>query len=320
MIKVEAPARLHFGFSNLSLSRSRIYGGIGVSVSKPKTVVMAEMSNEIDITINTDQKYERIQKYVEKSADILDIPGAEVKIEKSPKGHVGLGSGTQLALSIFTAVAKSYGSEPNIRQVAPKLGRGGRSGVGVAAFETGGFLIDSGHSSKSFTRCLPKEGKWEVPEILALHYLPETRRFIIAIPEAQKIYGKEEEKKIQETVFNASSSIAEEISSALIDKVLPGAAEEDFEEFSNGIEIVNRLNGSWFSELQGGIYRDKSQKIIELFRKSEIKSTGQSSWGPAVYGITKESKVDYIMKNLDLDNADILVAKPRNEGAKVREI
>ena len=80
--------------------------------------------------------------------NILDIDGVKVKIEDTLPGHVGLGSGTQLALSIFSGIAKLYNIKIDIRKEAPKLGRGGRSGVGVAAFEKGGFIVDSGHSSE----------------------------------------------------------------------------------------------------------------------------------------------------------------------------
>ncbi len=317
MIKVETPCRLHFGFSNLSLSRSKIYGGIGATIQEPKVVLKAKKSNSVEI--ETDKDYERVEDYVKKSVNILDIDGVKVKIEETLPGHVGLGSGTQLALSIFIGIAKLYNIKIDIRKEAPKLGRGGRSGVGVAAFEKGGFIVDSGHNSEDFTRCLPENGGWNVPKIINQHDIPENWRFLVVIPDAKKIYGEEEEKKVQETVFNASYSIADKISSALIDKVLPGIAEGNIREFSEGITKVNRLNGSWFSKLQGGVYRKESKNIIEKLRHKDLYAVGQSSWGPTVYGITIDEKVDGILEDISVDN-DIIVAKPNNSGAKVKEI
>lgn len=317
MIKVETPCRLHFGFSNLSLSRSRIYGGIGATIQKPKIVLKTKKSNTIKI--ETDKDYKRVEDYVKKSVNILDIDGVKVKIEDSLPGHVGLGSGTQLALSIFSGIAKLYNRKIDIRKEAPKLGRGGRSGVGVAAFEKGGFIFDSGHSSENFTRCLPENGEWDVPKVISQHDIPKNWRFLVITPDSKKIYGEEEEKKIQETVFNASYSITDKISSALIDNVLPGIAEGDLREFSEGITTVNRLNGSWFSKLQGGVYRKESQNIIKKFRHKDLYAVGQSSWGPTVYGITINEKVDDILEDLSI-NTDITVTKPNNNGAKIKEI
>lgn len=317
MIKVKSPSRLHFGFSNLSLSRSRIYGGIGATIQEPNIVLKTKKSNTIEI--ETDKDYKRIENYVKKSVDILDLDGVKVKIEENLPGHVGLGSGTQLALSIFSGIAKLYNIKIDIRKEAPKLGRGGRSGVGVAAFEKGGFLVDSGHNSESFTRRLPENGGWNVPKIISQHDIPNEWRFLVVIPDAKKIYGEEEEKKIQETVFNASYSIADKISSTLIDKVLPGIAEGNLKEFSEGITKVNRLNGSWFSNLQDGVYRKESQNIIEKFRHENLYAVGQSSWGPTVYGITTSKEVKDILEDLSINN-DIIVTKPNNRGAEIKKI
>ena len=58
--------------------------------------------------------------------------------------HAGFGSGTQLALAIGRAFAQLNGIGLSTTQIASSLGRGLRSGVGIAGFERGGLLLDGG--------------------------------------------------------------------------------------------------------------------------------------------------------------------------------
>ncbi len=74
--------------------------------------------------------------------------GIRLHINDSLPDHVGLGSGTQAALSTAAAVNKIYGLGKSVRELAVAVGRGGTSGIGVAAFENGGFILDGGHKFK----------------------------------------------------------------------------------------------------------------------------------------------------------------------------
>ncbi|MDY7082174.1 MAG: GHMP kinase, partial [Halobacteria archaeon] len=145
-MKVETSARLHFGFANLSLARKRLYGGLGVAIDRPRTVVRAESSSELEVITTTNAKEAR--NYAERAVELLGVEGASVEIEREIPRHVGLGSGTQLALAVVTAIAGAHDIEIDARQHAPSLGRGGRSGVGVATFERGGFVLDAGHPAE----------------------------------------------------------------------------------------------------------------------------------------------------------------------------
>ena len=58
--------------------------------------------------------------------------------------HVGLGSGTQLALAVGVGLAAVCGIDADVREIASALRRGRRSGIGIAAFRAGGFVIDAG--------------------------------------------------------------------------------------------------------------------------------------------------------------------------------
>jgi beta-ribofuranosylaminobenzene 5'-phosphate synthase len=110
MATVSAGARLHVGFGNLSLSHDRLYGGIGVGLAEPRTVVEATTADEV--TVAGAAEPDAVATFAERAVDLLEVPGAAVTVHEQFPRHVGLGSGTQLALSVYAAVARAHGREP----------------------------------------------------------------------------------------------------------------------------------------------------------------------------------------------------------------
>ncbi|MDY6780627.1 MAG: beta-ribofuranosylaminobenzene 5'-phosphate synthase family protein [Halobacteria archaeon] len=299
--KVESPARLHFGFSNLSLARDRLYGGIGVGIEEPRCVVSAERSDDVEVVVESDElTQETATRYVERVVSTLGVGGARVTVEDCIPRHVGLGSGTQVALCVLDAVGRAYGMETNPREEAPRIGRGGRSGVGVAVFEEGGFVFDAGHPAEKFTSSSPEEGDWEVPSVVSRHGVPEGWRFVVVVPDAPEgAHGDVEERKIREVISRADPSIADEVSKTLTDKVLPGVSAGDITSFGEGVEKVGRLNGTWYTDIQGSIYRECALPYVEALKdRPGVVGAGQSSWGPAVYGITTEEDAEEVVGSL----------------------
>ena len=60
--------------------------------------------------------------------------------------HSGLGSGTQLALSVGYLIAKFNKLKLDINQLAFSLKEVRRSGIGIESFKNGGFNVDAGKS------------------------------------------------------------------------------------------------------------------------------------------------------------------------------
>ncbi|MFB6170813.1 MAG: beta-ribofuranosylaminobenzene 5'-phosphate synthase family protein [Haloarculaceae archaeon] len=322
-IRVETGARLHFGFQNLSPARERIYGGVGVALDEPCAVVEAEPADEVRCAGASP-----VDTYAERAVELLDVPGASVSVESTLPRHVGLGSGTQLALATLAAVARANGVEANVRERAPALGRGGRSGVGVAGFESGGFVVDAGHPAERFTTAPPDVGTWQVPGAVARHDLPEHWRFVVVVPDAQKgTSGAAEDESMRAVVEHADPTIGDELAGVLVRRLLPAATEGDLDSFGSAVSTFGRLNGAWYVDEQGGVYRPPAGRLIErLSGARAFAGVGQSSWGPAVYGVTAADRVrDAVAVAEDaLDAADVsgevFVTAPRNRGARVHRV
>jgi len=339
MARASAGARLHFGFCNLSLSHERLYGALGLALAEPRVSVAATPAETVEVTVADDAVEERrtrrgtaadairedVRGYAVAAAERLEVPGASVTVESSLPRHAGLGSGTQLAATTLAAVARAHGREPRVREHAPALGRGGRSGIGVAAFESGGFVLDAGHPTARFTTDRPADGDWTVPPVSARHRVPEDWRFLLVRPDAEPGRdGADEDASMRAAVERADPGLADRIAGIVTRRVLPAIATGHAEAFGAAVAAVGRLNGAWYADEQGGVYRPPVGDVVASLSSSPaVFGAGQSSWGPTVYGVTDADRAATAAAAGEhaLDEAGVggtvSVVRATNEGARV---
>ncbi|WP_436933900.1 beta-ribofuranosylaminobenzene 5'-phosphate synthase family protein [Halovenus marina] len=321
MVVVETGARLHFGFQNLSLAHERLYGGVGVSLEHPRIVLEVTQAPTLSCSAAV------LEPYAREALDHLGLDGARLNLSEGIDRHVGLGSGTQLALASLVGIARAYGRTVDPREAAPSLGRGGRSGVGVATFERGGFVVDAGHRTERFTTAPPAEGSWTVPKPIVTEHLPDEWRFVLVRPDTDSgLSGADEDESMRSIVERADPGIADEIATLLTRQLLPAVAEQRIGSFGAAVARLSRLNGAWYADEQGGVYRPPAGKLVEVMSESPVVTgAGQSSWGPTVYGVTSDSAIERAREDgeraLDAAGVDgrVEVVRPRNEGAVVEE-
>ncbi len=320
--RVIVGGRLHFGFRNLCLNEKYIYGGVGMAIENPKISLVAETADRI---ICED---DRLTMYAEKAVEMLGVKGVKIQIEEEIPEHIGLGSGTQMALSVYTAVSRVYCIDSNIREISPKLGRGKRSGIGVSAFEKGGFCIDEGHKNAPGHVESLKYGEWKIPAERYTSKIPEEWSFVVAMIEAIPGYsGEMEENLIRKVMLNAKNEIANKIDNVITNKLLPSIDRSDCKGFGSAISEISWLNGLWYEKYQNGIYRPPIGNIIEILQEdNRIFGMGQSSWGPSLYCITVKDheneirkKVHQVLNECDIEGK-VIATSARNKGAEVKLI
>ncbi|MCL7419059.1 MAG: GHMP kinase, partial [Halalkalicoccus sp.] len=171
----------------------------------------------------------------------------------------------------------------------------------------------------------PGDGTWEVPPILARHPIPEEWRFLLVIPDIDPgKSGTEEDEDMRAVVERASPGIADEITAITLRNVLPAIVEEDLAAFGSGVAAIGRLNGAWYADAQGGVYRPPVGEVVrELESEPAIEGAGQSSWGPVVYGVTDRERAEAAreagrraLSRAGVEGAVYVVAG-RNEGARI---
>ena len=316
MTRISIGARLHAGFQNLSLARDRLYGGIGWAIDEPRLVFAVQQAEELRCPDDA------VEPYARRAVDALDVPGVEITVDRLIDRHAGLGSGTRLALATLIGIADAYDRDVDVSELAPDLGRGGRSGVGIATFLEGGFVVDGGHPTERFTHSPPETGAWTTPPVVARHAIPDSWRFVLVTPAVDAgQHGSTEDASMRSTVEQADPGIADEIAPLVTQRLLPAIAEGDRRTFGSAITRLGRLNGAWYADEQGGVYRPPAGRLIEaLSNVSGVSGVGQSSWGPTVYAITGVESVDRVREAAEDALVDVgvdgsvRVVGPDNEG------
>src|SRR5215469_2828010 len=170
-VSVSVPARLHFGFVDLNGGLGRRFGSLGVALEAPLTRVSLTAAPELQVS---GHDAARARKYL---ATVIEHYGLDdrlsLSVESSIPPHAGLGSGTQLALSIGMAAATYFALDLDARDIARLLDRGARSSVGIATFTAGGVVLDGGRG--------PGE---EAPPVLCRFDFPEDWRVILIFDRA----------------------------------------------------------------------------------------------------------------------------------------
>ena len=313
-VSVATGCRLHLGFTNLSDDVGRCFGSLGVALDRPSTSVVVEDGRDRGV-VGDDPG--QISACVQRFCDHYQVdPRVSVEVRESIPQHVGLGSGTQLALAIGLGLAMVCGIDADVRDVAVAMGRGRRSGVGTAAFRTGGFVIDAGHKKGGTCRESP-------PTVVWRRDFPADWRFLVVIPVAARgLSGR-----CEEGVFGAlrpSVRISEEVCRITQLRLMPALVEHDIDEFGRALTDVDRKTGTYFSDVQGGVYGGgDANAAIEALLSAGARGAGQSSWGPAVYGLVHErdaARVEMAVRDsLARSGAGsrVVVSLGRNTGARV---
>src|SRR4051794_39418119 len=73
-------------------------------------------------------------------------------------------------------------------------------------------------------------------------------------------------------------------------QLLPALVEADLPSFGQALSVVQRITGSWFAEQQGGVFAPgPTEQLIASMAEWGAAGVGQSSWGPAAYGLVESA-------------------------------
>ena len=267
-VTVSAPARLHLGFVDLGGSLGRKFISAGLSIEGFKTTVTVSPAAKFS---SNGPAAERALGYARSLFEKINLNGAcHVEVHSLVPMHAGLGSGTQLALAVGVAIVKMAQVDIEVDEIAYLLGRGARSGIGVAAFKHGGMIIDGGRGKKT-----------RVPPTLAHHAFPETWRTLLILDQSDAGLHGTHEADAFSTLPEFSDQCAANLSRQVLTRILPGIVEKDVREFGLGVSEIQQRIGDYFAPAQGGRYTSKAvAEVIGYLIEKDIPGVGQSSWGP----------------------------------------
>ncbi len=317
-VTVRASARLHLGFLDLHGGLGRIYGSLGVSLQEPVCVVEVN-SKESGLLVSGEQK-ERVTPIVNQFVKHFGISqGLQVTVWESIPEHVGLGSGTQLGLALGTGISKLIGANVSTRELASILLRGVVSGIGTATFASGGFVVDGGKVTKEL-----QSHPDMVPPMIIRQEIPSDWNFVVALPGVSKGLSGVRESKAFQNLPAAKPDSAQIASRLLVMKLLPAIIDDDIDQFGDALTNIQILVGDAFAPTQGGRFASSEvADCVNAMLDAGAKGAGQSSWGPACYGLVRGTKAakevkKVVLEQLDGDsNGPVFISQVNNQGALV---
>lgn len=273
-ITVEAPARLHFGILDLRGHRGRRFGGVGAAIPTPS--VLLEVTPDARLTVEGPDAGRALgfaQKYLE-ATGVQE--GAHIKVVRAIPSHVGLGSGTQLALAVARGLAELHGHPAEPLTLARHVGRGLRSAIGTWTFALGGFVLEGGR----------RAGNDAVAPLISRLPIPTAWRCVIAIPEGQSGLSGAAEAEAFRQLPPPEEREVERVAHLVLMQLLPALADGDLMGFGAALTELQHITGGWFAPAQGGAFAPgPARELVERMGGFGAVGVGQSSWGPTVYGL-----------------------------------
>jgi beta-ribofuranosylaminobenzene 5'-phosphate synthase len=307
-VTVKAPCRLHLTLIDLNGGLGRIDGGVGLTLQEPSTVVEIEPLDKT--VINAGDRNSELESLCGKISRKYKIKDDfRLTVGRAIPRHAGLGSTTQLYLAAAKALAEYNGIKATANELALLAGRGGTSGIGVGAFEQGGFLVDCGHSygrGRDKVKFLPSAYSKARPAPVAVRLDFPDWRVLLCVPEGKGLHGVDELKYFR-SHFPASQKEAEKISRILLMKMIPAVIEKNLVEFDEAVRLMNEARGFTFPK--------ETQELIGRIRKAGGKATSMSSFGPSVFAFTDDPKTALKLKKAMKEWGTVVETKAQNCGA-----
>lgn len=317
MTRVVTGSRLHFGLLHVPIdgfaawpdgTPVRKFGGVGLTVRDPEIVVRVERAAAWDAT---GPHADRAVAFARAAAGDSGV-SFRVAVDSAPPDHVGLGTGTQLGMAVGTAVARELGLELSPEEVAARVGRGGRSGVGVRGFAAGGLLVDGGKRADG------------LGVTLARFDFPPDWPIVLARPRVSPGCHGDREKAAfaRPRTADAAGRTTERLCRLVLFGLLPALAERDFPAFGDALTEFNRAAGEPFAADQGGVYASPEvDAIVSAARGFGVRGVGQSSWGPTTFAVCRDpaeaAALAGFLRTRFPDLADVTVTAAKNTGATV---
>jgi beta-ribofuranosylaminobenzene 5'-phosphate synthase len=296
----------------------RVDGGAGLTLSSPNIKITAEEAEGVSI--------EGLQDFADRmkrAAESLlpEGKGIRINVQEVYPAHVGFGSGTQSSLAAAAAVNELYGLNKSVRELAVAVGRGGTSGIGVAAFENGGFIVDGGHRFKDKGGFMPSAACPAPPgPVLFREDFPEWD-MVVAIPKDKGMHDQEEIDTFKKFCPIPIEEVRE-ISHVVLMQMVPAVIEKDIVSFG---AAVNHVQTVGFNKRENLIWPE-FVKNIASFMRSRSYGAGVSSFGPVVYSFVDNKSEGRrlqaeVQKMLNESvGGTVILTKAKNSGAEISRV
>jgi beta-RFAP synthase len=281
-VTVRAPGRLHLGFLDPAGSLGRRFGSVGLVIDGYETAIALSAAASTTVVAGNTAAAAEVERASAYLQALRHHSGCHaplrLQLMQVLPPHAGFGSGTQLALAVGQAFACLHGLDVNTATLAHWLGRGLRSGIGIAGFDQGGLLVDGGPGPEG-----------SPAPLLARVSLPEAWRIVVVQDPQHRGLSGPQERCALAALPPLPQAAAADVCHQVLMRVLPGAACSEFALFAAGVTRVQHVLGEHFAPAQGGtaFTSPAVSRLVQWIGAGQERAaaTGQSSWGPTGFAI-----------------------------------
>lgn len=312
LVDVRSSSRLHFGLLSFGGS-GRQYGGVGAMVAEPALRLTLEPAPTCEVAGVPADVIHRIVHAWARQYGVSDPPVCRIRVLSQPPRHAGLGSGTQLACGVAAGLNALAGFPPlSATELAQLTGRAQRSAIGTHGFLLGGLIFERGRLAADPVAPLQQR----LP-------IPQDWRFVLLRPlQARGLAGLAERRafsRLPPVPTAVRDRLADEVERAMLPRLLAN----DCDGFGESVYHYNRLAGSCYAPVQGGLYHGPEvEQLVADVRALGVRGVGQSSWGPTVFCVLPHAAAADRLTGEMRDRypaaaLQIVVTPPDNHGAVI---
>ena len=293
-VRISVGTRLHCGLIDLGFATRRIFGGCGIALEAPRSVITWAPLDRDEIVVEDLAGVDsRTRATVGRALGRLrtrsHAVGGRLIVEHVAPQHVGLGVTTSLVLGALQAVNASVDLGLNREQLKVLSGRGGASGVGLTSFFGGGFLIDAGRLRAGHTEFHPsgfKDATSRPTHIASLEF-PSEWSVRLLLPPGRRWHGAEEVEFFRQYTPVPDTEILE-VLSIIYHSIVPSIVEKDVVELQRGLHGLNCVG---FKRCEVTSHGPAVRALLDRLSVAGIPA-GMSSMGPLVYAIGPTNILD----------------------------
>lgn len=258
-----------------------------------------------------------IANYRTQSSKFNEFVLCRIEVHQTIPAHQGLGSGTQLAMAVGSALeilagGSDFDLDAHHYHVALCAGRGKRSCLGTDGFAFGGFLVDGG-----------KKDLEDIGTFIAPARFPDEWRMVLVTPPHEAGLSGVEEKSAFQQLPGMPEELTNRLCRIVLMELLPGVIDGDFADVSESLYEFGQHVGSYFQPIQGGRFASRQmERLAKILRDRGHRGVGQSSWGPTMFVLEESQEAaGQLVRELKQDPhwsaCTFHIAKPLNQGAKI---
>jgi len=312
-VTVTAPSRLHFGLFAFGDGDPYPFGGVGVMVDRPPTRLVVRAADRLVVR---GACRDLLRRYVDRATHSWNLPKpprCSLELAASPAHHVGLGSGTQLGLSVVAGLNAFLGRPKlDADALARAAGRAARSAVGTHGFLWGGLIVETGKRATDALGTLA--GRVELPR----HW-----RFALVRPRGDVGLSGDAERHAFARLPAVPRATTERLTTLAKTRLMPCAASGCYAAFSEALYEYGCLAGACFASRQGGPFASpRLAHLVEWIRGQGLRGVGQSSWGPTLFVLLPSQQeaemfVGVLRREYPTETLDVVITAASQSGAQI---